>query len=956
VRDDTPGERYDVFLSYSHNQRSSRIAAQIQSRLRRFARPWYRAQAFRVFRDTTDLTASPSLWTEIEAALAGSDWFVLIASPEATQSRWVRQEIAWWLANRSVDHMVIVVVDGALGWRSDHNRFDPTSTAIPTELRDAFTEEPLWIDLTARSDDSPVPPEPILQHGVASIAARIRGVSLSRIFGAQVAQQRRTRLTVAAVMALLVLLASGALAASAVALRQRDAAVAAADRAGSNSLVLQSAALARTQVDRALLTGIAAAALDPSAQARANLITNLVGTRYAGTLPHPAEPVAAVGFSPDGRLAVTAHTSGIARLWDVTNTATARELATIDMEAAIHAAAISPDGLVLALDANRDPPSGNSVTLWDIDDPTHPRRIADLPEHFDTITDVIFSPDGQRLYSTGISVQGGAEIRVYDVNSPGQPHEVLGLFRAGQWNSVTASPAGDLVVFAGPSGLQVWRSDGSVLLHTIEPRNDTVYASGIAPDGRTLVTCSGNGVVGIYDITDPTAPRLLAETPRFDQPALGCTISPDGQLIAFGDGSGAIHLYDVRDPTRPVAVSTLPGHSDAAFTVAFSPDSALLLSGSTDGTTLAWHTADPTAPVLRTRAATQVGVVRSVAVSDDGTLAYTINPPTVLTGEEEGKTVLTDINAPGNGRVLAVHATRFGDVVSFAPDGRTLLTATEDGGVYALRRRNAAGRVETIGTIATPNIGVYIARWSRDGAIILLSGGGTNGRGATTVWDVSDQSNPIKLHESHDVPDPALAISPDGRYMARAYGVIAQRLELWDMTDPSKPRIANGFLGSHTSGIADAAFDPRGGVIATASSDHTAALWRVPSGERLATLRHDGDVNAIAYADGGSMLATRYAGGVALWDVRDPTLPVRLQTIRIDPDNPARAFAVSPDGRTLVVARDSGELEVWDLGRIRDIVDDPVAAACALTGRGLREDEWLFYSPERPFRPTCRLR
>ena len=79
---------YDGFISYSHAA-DGRLAPGLQSALQRFATPWYRRRALRVFRDQTGLSANPHLWGSIETALAESRCFVLMASPEAARSEWV---------------------------------------------------------------------------------------------------------------------------------------------------------------------------------------------------------------------------------------------------------------------------------------------------------------------------------------------------------------------------------------------------------------------------------------------------------------------------------------------------------------------------------------------------------------------------------------------------------------------------------------------------------------------------------------------------------------------------------------------------------------------------------------------------------------------------------------------------------------------------------------------------
>jgi hypothetical protein len=71
---------FDGFISYSHAA-DGRLAPAVQRGLHRLAQPWHRRRALWIFRDQTGLAVTPGLWSSIQTALDGSEYFVLLASP-----------------------------------------------------------------------------------------------------------------------------------------------------------------------------------------------------------------------------------------------------------------------------------------------------------------------------------------------------------------------------------------------------------------------------------------------------------------------------------------------------------------------------------------------------------------------------------------------------------------------------------------------------------------------------------------------------------------------------------------------------------------------------------------------------------------------------------------------------------------------------------------------------------
>src|SRR6476469_5313769 len=113
---------FNGFISYSHAA-DGRLAPAIQQGLQRLAKPWHQRRALTIFRDQTGLTVTPTLWSSIQDALDSSDYFVLLASPEAAQSQWVNREIEHWLATRSTTRMLPVVTGGEWQWDPEAGDF-----------------------------------------------------------------------------------------------------------------------------------------------------------------------------------------------------------------------------------------------------------------------------------------------------------------------------------------------------------------------------------------------------------------------------------------------------------------------------------------------------------------------------------------------------------------------------------------------------------------------------------------------------------------------------------------------------------------------------------------------------------------------------------------------------------------------------------------------------------------
>ena len=139
---------YVAFIFYNHAV-DGKLAPALQTVCRRFARPSFALRALRVFRDDASLSVNHALWSSIEQALRDSEFFILLASPEAADSRWVRREVDFWIQHKPLATFLIVLTGGELVWNEFGRDFDwrRTSGTAVVASPELFREEPRYVDL-----------------------------------------------------------------------------------------------------------------------------------------------------------------------------------------------------------------------------------------------------------------------------------------------------------------------------------------------------------------------------------------------------------------------------------------------------------------------------------------------------------------------------------------------------------------------------------------------------------------------------------------------------------------------------------------------------------------------------------------------------------------------------------------------------------------------------------------
>ena len=123
---------------------------------------------------------------------------------------------------------------------------------------------------------------------------------------------------------------------------------------------------------------------------------------------------------------------------------------------------------------------------------------------------------------------------------------------------------------------------------------------------------------------------------------------------------------------------------------------------------------------------------------------------------------------------------------------------------------------------------------------------------------------------------------------------------------------ARTFAG-HRGNVEALAFAPDGQMLATAANDGTARLWDVASGEQLMALSgHSDAVLAVSFFPDGKRVATAASDATArVWDVETGS----TLTVLDGHGGPVNSVAASPDGDLLLTASDDQTARLW---RTRD--------------------------------------
>ena len=457
----------------------------------------------------------------------------------------------------------------------------------------------------------------------------------------------------------------------------------------------------------------------------------------------------------------------------------------------------------------------NTVRLWSTANPEQITAVSKpLGGYQSFVTSADLNPVGDRL----ASADGSGHITVWDTTDPATPAKLQTLtspFGSGTSYILRYDRTGRVLVSTHDNGaVTIWDTTnpaGYQAVAAVRGFSGPVRTLAVSDVAPIVAVGSDDGTIGVVDIADPRAPRMIARiADGVDSGWHAVAISPNGRLLAAGRDDGTVAIWSLATPQAPAELGQIRAHDAAIWSVSFSADGQSLITAGLDGVARRWDVAtdgDVASPNLLTA----LGVPMRTA-GGAFFVAQELQPHTILTAGGSGTIQAWDIpRSPIPAHTLPITRT------SVSPDGHTLATSGADQKIILWDLSGDSPReLSRIRRPPRPS-GGYVAAFDRSGTLLATA---FTGGGEVELYDISDRSKPemvatLNLDTRHAFP---LSFAPDRDMLVT--GSADNTLQLWDTSDRARPRAIGAPFPAAEGFVEDVDFAPDGSSLAVADARH----------------------------------------------------------------------------------------------------------------------------------------
>lgn len=406
-----------------------------------------------------------------------------------------------------------------------------------------------------------------------------------------------------------------------------------------------------------------------------------------------AGAVHALALSSGGERALSGSADRTLRVWDQDGE---RLVGWQQLDAAVHALALSPEGAVWAA-------HGSAVSLLEpaalrrpplaLCRPSSAIEVETRAESFDERIE-----EARRTLTTG-DLSRAVELVRAARQIPGHERSATALAlwdelcarlprhalqSAWEERRLSGHEAAPLAVVTSPDGeralsasldatLRLWDLGSGQALSVLSGHEGAATSVAFLAGGARAVSGGRDRTVRLWDLTEA---RLLRALDGHGETVSAVDASPDGTRVASASWDGTVRVWDLR---RGVDARVLEGHGAQVTSVRFSADGAAVASGGWDGTVRIWEATGGEAVCVL---GGHEGNVTAVALHPTGR--------SVASGAEDGTVRLWDPKARRVMRTLRGHEGEVSRLV-FTPDGRFLVSSGRDHTVRLWDLRRGAG-------------------------------------------------------------------------------------------------------------------------------------------------------------------------------------------------------------------------------------------------------------------------